>query len=283
MFGYVTPNGKKLDEASLREYRAGYCGICRKLHERTGPVGRMMLSYDMTFLYTLLTALYEPETQRGTARCIAHPAKPLPYAVNRFSDYVADMNFLLGYHKLQDNWIDDRNIICGAGAGALRKVYHRVAAQHPAQVQVIEDEMKRLHAIETASEPYPMDAAADCFGRMLGQIFAVRRDEWSETLYEVGAALGRFIYMMDAYDDLPKDRKRGSYNPLLPIADTPDFEQRAYELLTIPMVECTQAFETLPLVDGIETLRNILYAGVWMRFEMVHTKRAQSAKGKRHT
>ena len=125
-----------------------------------------------------------------------------------------------------------------------------------------------------------MDAAANCFGRMLGVIFAPRDDIWRPALYEVGAALGRFIYMMDAYDDVFKDRKRGSYNPLTAMADLPDFEQRAYELLSIPMADCAQAFETLPLADGIETLRNILYAGVWMRFEMVHAKRIKSAKGK---
>lgn len=280
MFGYVTPNAKKLDQQALAEYRAGYCGICRRLNERTGTLGRVMLSYDMTFLYSLLTALYEPETTRGEARCIVHPAKPLPYAVNKFSVYAADMNFLLGYHKLADNWRDDRNPVAAAGMKALKKRYASIAAQHPAQVQAIESEMKNLHDIEQANVPMSMDAAANCFGRLLGRIFMWRQDEWSDTLYQVGSALGRFIYMMDAYEDLPKDRKRGLYNPLAPIADAPDFEQRAYELLTIPMVDCTRAFEKLPLADGLETLRNILYAGVWTRFEMIHTKRTQPAKGK---
>lgn len=281
MFGYVTPNSKKLDEQALEEYRAGYCGICRRLNERTGTIGRCMLSYDMTFLYALLTALYEPETERGSARCIVHPAKKQPYAVNEFSDYVADMNFLLGYHKLADNWQDDKNIICGAGTGVLKKRYEKISAERRAQVQVIEHEMKNLHDIETSGVPVEMDAAANCFGRVLGSIFAIRQDMWQGALYEVGAALGRFIYMMDAYEDLPRDEKKGLYNPLAPIASAPDFEQRAYELLTIPMVECTRAFETLPLADGIETLRNILYAGVWSRFEMIHAKRTQPAKGKK--
>lgn len=280
MFGYITPNGKQLDEKALKEYRAGYCGICRKLNERTGTLGRIMLSYDMTFLYTLLTALYEPETQVKEARCIVHPAKKQPYAVNRFSDYVADMNFLLGYHKLEDNWRDDRNPVGGAGMAVLKKRYTRIAAMYPRQVEAIEREMRNLHDIEGSRAPAEIDAAANCFGRMLGHVFAAVEDEWTPTMYAVGAALGRFIYMMDAYEDLPRDKKRGLYNPLKGIGDDPEFEQRAYELLTIPMVECTQAFETLPLADGIEILRNILYAGVWMRFEMVHTKRVKPAKGK---
>lgn len=280
MFGYVTPNAKQLSDAELEAYRAGYCGICRKLNDNTGMTGRLMLSFDMTFLYALLTALYEPHTQYGCARCIVHPVKARPYAVNEFSAYAADMNFLLGYQKLQDNWIDDRNVIGGAGSKLLKKRYLQIAARYPEQAHVIDEEMHKLHEIENAHSDFPMDAAANCFGRMLGRIFVPKKDMWSAALYDVGAALGRFIYMMDAYDDVEKDRKRGSFNPLLPLADAPDFEQRAYELLTIPMVECTQAFETLPLADGIETLRNILYAGVWMRFEVIHAKRTKSAKGK---
>lgn len=279
MFGYITPNGKALSEQALSAYRAGYCGVCRRLNARKGTTGRMMLSYDMAFLHALLTSLYEPETTTASARCIMHPAKPLPYSINRFTDYVADMNFALGYHKLRDNWQDDHSLVGGAGSRLLHKRYAATAEAHPVQCEAIETEMRALAGIEALRDA-PMDAAANCFGRMLGEIFAPEADVWRDGLYATGAALGRFIYMMDAYEDLPKDRRRGLYNPLLPIADAPDFEERAYDLLTIPMVECTQAFETLPLVEGVETLRNILYAGVWMRYQAIHRKRTGPAKGK---
>ena len=281
MFGYITPNGKALDEAALEKYRAGYCGVCRQLQQRQGALGRMMLSYDMAFLHALLTSLYEPETVTERARCITHPAKPLPYSVNRFTGYVADMNFALGYHKLRDNWQDDHSLLGGAGSRALQGRYARVAEQHPEQCRTIETELQALAEIERLRNA-PIDAAANCFGRILGRIFVPEPDVWQDALYATGAALGRFIYMMDAYEDLPRDKRKGQYNPLLPIADAPDFEARAYDLLTIPMVECTQAFETLPLVEDVETLRNILYAGVWMRYQAIHQTRTRPAKGK-HT
>ena len=60
---------------------------------------------------------------------------------------------------------------------------------------------------------------------MLGQIFAARDDFWSENLNQIGDGLGRFIYLMDAYDDLPTDLRRNRFNPLKPYREDADFEK----------------------------------------------------------
>ncbi len=33
------------------------------------------------------------------------------------------------------------------------------------------------------------------------------------------------------------------------------------------MADCTKEFERLPIVDNAELIRNILYSGVWTKFE----------------
>mgnify|MGYP006990145828 CR=1 FL=1 len=43
--------------------------------------------------------------------------------------------------------------------------------------------------------------------------------------------LGKFVYLLDAYDDLEKDRKRGSFNPLLSVAGRPDFDEFCHQML----------------------------------------------------
>ena len=78
--------------------------------------------------------------------------------------------------------------------------------------------------------------------------------------------LGRFIYLMDAYDDLEADRRRGRYNPLRDMSLQDDYEERILESLTLLIAESTDAFETLPLVKDMDILRNILYAGCWTRY-----------------
>jgi hypothetical protein len=39
------------------------------------------------------------------------------------------------------------------------------------------------------------------------------------------------------------------------------------------MAECSKAFERLPIVENTEILRNILYSGVWCRYEYVKKNR----------
>ena len=94
----------------------------------------------------------------------------------------------------------------------------------------------------------------------------------------MGFFLGKFIYLMDAYEDLEKDRKKENYNPFFQWATQPDFEEKAGKILTMMMAECSKSFERLPIVDNTEILRNILYSGVWCRYEMVRGKRQQEAE-----
>ena len=124
-----------------------------------------------------------------------------------------------------------------------------------------------------------MDLASGCFGEIMGEILAYRRDEWEEQLRRMGFFLGKFIYLMDAYEDMEKDAKSGSYNVFLlqkeEMADEAAFEKEAYDILKLMMAECSRTFEQLPIIENTEILRNILYSGVWCRYEMVQRKRKQ--------
>ena len=53
-----------------------------------------------------------------------------------------------------------------------------------------------------------------------------------------GCFLGKFIYIMDAYEDLEKDLKDGNYNPLKALHEQPDYEERCAQILNMMMTEC---------------------------------------------
>ncbi len=76
------------------------------------------------------------------------------------------------------------------------------------------------------------------------------------------------IYILDAFDDLPKDKKKNSYNPFLS-KDVNDakFIDETEELLRIIIAPAAEAFEYLPVIKNVEILRNILYAGIWTSFK----------------
>lgn len=278
MFGYVIANDNDLTTEDRARYRAVYCGLCDALSRR-GPAARLALSYDMAFIVLLLDSLYEPEHRDVCARCVMHPIKPCERCESEFTDYSADMNIALAYHKCLDDWRDDRNPFRLAEAKLIRKEYDSVRVRRAPQCAAIEESMNALRALEEADAG--PDEAADCFGGLMAAIFAPREDIWSDKLRAAGAALGRFIYMMDAWEDCDADIRRGRYNPLKPRRARPDFDEECKALLTMLMADFSRGFEKLPLVEDIVLMRNIVYSGVWSRYEMkLARERAREKNGK---
>ncbi|MBE5777865.1 MAG: hypothetical protein E7331_00880 [Clostridiales bacterium] len=271
MFGYVTVAKDGLSKEAQERYRAFYCGLCRQLRIRHGSLSRLTLSYDLTFLYLLLSSLYEPEETRGRECCAPHPFRAHSYIDNELAAYCADMNLLLAYHKCRDDWQDEGSFAGRQGAAALKKAYEKVKQAHGSKCNAVEECLAEIGRIEKNGVLEP-DRLANLSGRMLGIVYRWREDEWADTLQHMGEGLGRFIYIMDAYDDLEKDCRKGRYNPLKDLSKQADYETLMLDSLRWMIGECAQEFETLPLVNDMEILRNILYAGCWTRYRMKHAQ-----------
>ncbi len=265
MFGYVLALEEQLTKEEWQRYRGAYCGLCRTLGMQFGQRARLTLTYDMTFLVLLLSSLYEPQEYHDSARCLPHPLHPRDYWHNDVTRYAAAMNMVLAYEKQQDDWQDDKNPAALAFSHLLKQAGAQAAAAYPRQYSAIRAGLDTLTALEWSNDEDP-DAAANCFGRLMAEIFCWKEDRWSPYLSQMGMALGRFIYLMDAWEDLEADMKKGRYNPLKPQAGRPDFDEWVGEMLIMILGDCTQAMEQLPLVQDVEILRKILYAGVWNRY-----------------
>lgn len=274
MFGYVTIHKPELRVREFYEFRAFYCGLCQVLKEKYGMKGQMTLTYDMTFLVMLLTSLYEPETKEESRRCLVHPTKAHAMLKNEVTEYAATMNIALTWHHLEDDWQDERKALELAGMQLYRRSYRKVEQEYPRQCAVIKEKLAELSELERAGEELAdLDALSSCFGELMAELFVMRKDHWEETLRKLGFYLGKFIYLMDAYDDLPEDMKKGRFNPLKCRQNRPGFEEECRQMLVMMMAECTEAFERLPLIKDIDILRNILYNGVWSKYEKLRTER----------
>ena len=282
MFGYILINEPELRMREIGLYRSYYCGLCEDLLESYGRPGQLTLSYDTTFLGFLLTCLYEPADERSTQTvCITHPFRKHPMRRNACTQYAADLTVLLAYYSMRDDWEDEKKLRGLAFSGLLQSAYRKASSRYPQKEAAIRDCLDRLHSIENAQNPpdQAADMAGGCFGELMAELFAYRQDVWEEPLRRTGFFLGKYIYLLDAYDDLEKDEKSGNFNPLLPvqrrmIEQGADFDAYVRSLLTMLMASCTRAFETLPIVENIDILRNILYAGVWIKFEEIFARRA---------
>lgn len=271
MFGYVRTNLQALTDEERERYRSCYCGLCRVLGKRHGLQGRFALTYDMTFLTIFLSSLYEPEEEQGLLRCMPHPAKKHAFAASDITDYAADMTIALTYHQCMDDWQDDRSYTRRAYAQLIGGSYQRVKERWTQQVELIEHSLKQLAAVEQKREPNP-DAAAACFGQLMGGLFLMRRDYWQSALRCFGDALGRFIYLADAACDYDKDKKSGSYNPVVLMGWQPESMR---EHLKQILGGASVAFEALPLVKDAQLMRNILYSGLWQSYNEAMEKRKE--------
>ncbi len=277
MFGYVIVNKSELKFREFDVYHSYYCGLCQGLRKRYGFSGQLTLSYDMTFLLMLLTGLYEADTQTGTCRCIAHPMEKHLIRMNVLTDYIADMSVLFSYYKCMDDWEDDKNLLRLCCAKMLEGKSGKYKAQYEQKLRTIQLLMHNLSDAEKQNCD-DIDKMAGLFGKILGEIAAYKEDEWTDTLRELGTYLGEFIYILDAYEDIEEDIRKNRYNPLKKRYERLDFEEECREVLTMLMAECCKVFERLPILENVEILRNILYSGVWCRYETIREKRLNKTK-----
>lgn len=276
MFGYITVNKPELKIKEFDEYRAYYCGLCGALRKRCGLKGQLSLSYDLTFLAMLLTGLYDGRTEDVPCKCIFHPLDKMRRKENQFLSYAADMNLLLTYYKCRDDWADEKKAAEAVYGKILHRHYQSIKKRYAGKIQAVEENFNTLARAEKAGID-DIDFLSGCFGKILSEIFAYRKDEWEEPIRRMGFMLGRFIYIMDAYEDLEKDRKKGNFNPFKKKADNPGFDEWIKDILTVAASSCAEEFEKLPVIENVEILRNILYSGIWTRYERV----LSSKNGKR--
>ena len=284
MFGYINRNQEELSEEIKKIYQS-YCGgLCQKLKTNCGTKGQMLLSYDLTFLIVLLTGLYELENTETEFTCPLHPTKKRTAYINEEKEYAADMNLILAYQNLLDDWKDEKSYTKKAFVKILDKDYTRIVSKYPRQVRALEEFMRKTAEAEKNKETN-LDLVAGLTGEMLGEIMCWREDEWQEEMRTLGFYMGKFIYLMDAYEDYEADQKKNCYNPLVyrEKENDQEFDTFCKLLLTSMMSECAKSFERLPILLHADILRNILYSGVWSRYEylQLRKKKLEEKKTKR--
>ncbi|MQN01642.1 MAG: hypothetical protein DUD27_01835 [Lachnospiraceae bacterium] len=266
MFGYVRVRKPELKIKEYDLYRRYYCGLCRSLKKNYGVSSELLLSYDLTFLKLLLTSVYDLKTTDYRSRCIAHPLRKQRRTESEADEYAASMSILLGYLHFEDDKADSGK----AGASAMSFVYRKRAKAameaYPRQAGTLSAELKALHELEQ-EKSCDIESLSEHFGNALGEIFVWKDDIFAQDLRQMGFFLGKFIYVMDAVDDWEKDRKHGEFNPFSNESSKKAVLEKAKPVLYENISASAEAFEMLPAVDNVGILRNIIYAGVWNRFD----------------
>lgn len=275
MFGYVRLNKPTITMGEYELYQGIYCTLCRRLGKRYGPLARMTLSYDMTFLAVLHMALEPDDPGFCPGHCSFNPTKKCLRCQNtKATDLAADVGTLLSYYKLKDTLADEgfgkrlgAALVYPFAAWARRRAVKR----RPDTDRMIAAMMEKQAQTE-AENTTSVDRAAEPFALMLQELAAglAGDDRQRQILERFGYCLGRWIYLMDATDDLEEDLDKGRFNPYIGARGLQKGDQNAvketreYALFALNacLAECIAAYNLLDVYrfDGI--LRNILEQGM---------------------
>ena len=260
MFGYLICNNAEVNETEKKDYQDCYCGLCNRLYFNYGNIGRNTLSYDLTFVCLLLTSVYKPQITTGTERCPVHPIRKHDYWYSEITDYAADMNILLSYYKFIDDYNDDNSKGAKRLADKLSPAFENIKKKYPVKTKRIDSLLGQISEMEKHNVLNP-DPPANLFGHIMEEILSYKEDEYDKDIRLMGYHLGRFIYMMDAYMDFKEDIKKERYNPLvmMDLKQIPDIMENI-------IAQCCLYYEKLPASNYKSITDNILYSGVWTRY-----------------
>lgn len=272
MFGYITANKPELKVREFDLYQGYYCGVCKSLKERYGQLKRLTLNYDLMFVALLLSSLDLEDPEISKEACLLHPFQKKKIYRDCYVDYAADMTILFSFYKCKDDWVDDHK----KSAWLLQKALHRssleVMQRYPKRCEIITKELKKLDDLEK-NNCENIDELANCFGHVMEEVMCFQNDEWQSVLRKIGFSLGKFIYIMDAYDDLEEDQKKNEFNGLLKYRQQEDFEEWILDILSLQMANVLDAYEELPIVENDDILRNIICSGVWTKYQAKRTRK----------
>ena len=269
MFGYIIVNKPELKIREFDLYQGYYCGVCKSL-KRYGNIKRLTLNYDLTFVALLLSSLDLDDSMITIENCLIHPTQKKKIYKDIYVDYAADMTILFSYFKCKDDWTDDKKKSAWIAKKALYGSYQNVVNKYPEKSKIILDALNKLDELENKHSDN-IDELANCFGEVMGEVMCYKNEQWHPILRKLGHALGKFIYLMDAFDDLEEDEKKNEINVFLKYKNQENFEEWAYEVLDIQMASVLESYEELPIVENDDLLRNIICSGVWTKYQQKRT------------
>lgn len=221
MFGYVKPFKADLKMSEFEIYKAVYCNLCRYMGEKFGITSRLLLSYDCTFLAMIsIVASEKNKIKISKGRCVCNCLKKCNY-VEKNEDrfyFAAAVGVIMSYYKIYDNIIDSH------GIKKLKfypmrllffRAYKKAAREFPKIDEIVRSFIEEQQNVEKKGDDASIDESAHPTATALSQIFSLVLPE----LKNFGYFLGRWVYLIDAADDLTKDIKNKNFNPLKNLCD----------------------------------------------------------------
>ena len=221
MFGYLQIQKSELLVRESEAYKAVYCGLCRQMGKDYSGFTRFTLSYDCTFYAMLLMSLNRSCKGFKDGRCTCNPLKKCKFATDSGDAYrkAAAFSMISVYYKIIDDIQDSgffKKLLCRIIKPFFSHQRKKAADKYPDMDKAVSDMIKMQYDAEHSEKP-SVDMSAHPTALMLAAVLSAEaHDEIQKrVLYEFGYHIGRWIYLVDAADDIEKDIKSNGFNPFV--------------------------------------------------------------------
>ncbi|WP_252225393.1 DUF5685 family protein [Clostridium sp. ZBS2] len=286
MFGYVTPLKNELKVKDFNIFKSYYCGLCHEIKKNFGNIPRITLNYDMTFLAILFDSLNDNSININEFRCLFHPVyKRTILFDNKSLSYASFMNISLNYYKLLDDSEDDCSLKSKLEAFFLLQYKNKFPKSISSINTKIKTNLNTLSSLEKNKNFNSIDEICDPFSTLVGHIFkdypyTLKDDSYNlrNTLYTLGYSLGKWIYLIDALDDLKDDMNKNKFNPINFLYNENNFTYTELIKIIKPKIEflilscaccCKDNLSKLTLYKNEDILKNTLELGLIHKYSLV--------------
>lgn len=273
MLGYVKAFKPEMKIKDYELYRGVYCSLCRALGRNYSPIAQLFLSYDFAFAAVLRLAVLQECCSFSQRRCPYNPAKKCMICSNRAElDYCAHAVIITVFYKVIDN-LQDKEMKSKLIAALIYPVVwlmHKKAARLAPEIEKIIGESMEIQTETEKKKNVGIDEAAHPSADALGRVTALGfKDETAQTLYSLGYMVGRFVYILDAVDDLKADIENGNFNPFkekfgnIEIPEVrKSFAVKAEEMLNLTHSGALDALDEIKKARFEDILENIVFDGL---------------------
>lgn len=272
MYGYLKVDKLELKYKEYSTYRKYYCAVCNSLREKLSKKWCLLTSYDATLFLMLFDSVLE-DKESIKLLCPLNPFhKADSICISKHAiEYTVFVSLFYYYSKLKDNVIDEnkkkykrklKNLLNNSKCNHLllsNEIIHN-------SLDNILSEYFKMEELNNYSFDDYCNKMGELFGTAFRELLPNSHDNKDE-FFKIGFDLGKWIYIVDAFDDLQEDIKRNSFNPILHMQDYEDLNNETLSDKMLFISKCLTKsiyceLEKLDIKKNKEIIYNIVLLGM---------------------
>jgi hypothetical protein len=286
MYGYINIYAPELKPKDKYYTVSVYCTLCETLSKNYGVLSRLFTCYESAFLGVILLALKDasifvkkhPCAFQCYALCsVCCKEKSIVYYKNDKGDeeifnFISAVSVLLLHYKLEDT-ILDMKVSSSKLLNFFKKILKasKKAKKIYPELDKIFIECMESQALVENSKSADIYQCAEPFAVAFSKIFSMKVEDVQQkkNMSDLGYHLGSWIYILDAIDDIERDKKEKNFNSFVEMeklgkinCGSENFKLYSNDLLNENLKQINLAYNKLKIYKFFGTIENILNYGM---------------------